>query len=342
MRPYTVTVGNSFLWTTRGLKTVYSLEVGDVILGINREGRYTWQKLNHHPLPKGRGELIHIVTDRSEIAIHSECSLCGVGELIKPKNINVGTRLSVFHEDTLIPVWLAKQPECAQSVFVNGQEIPLTESVAYLIGAATRRLPWSENRLIIKVPKPQLEEAKKKLVEKLRRIPQLRDKPKLDVESGQVWSWIVIRSKFIIKLVEALAKQPNVVPLAILRSPSLVCCNFARGYIDMACIRAPDEDEIRIQTELYESELRRFLYNIFVIHFIRCATIAFPSYQPFNIILKTSMSELKLMLKKSLNVKSLEAYSQVRAHFKSLEPTYVLPIEKYGWSPMIDLMMLPI
>jgi hypothetical protein len=110
----------------------------------------------------------------------------------------------------------------------------------------------------------------------------------------------------------------------------------------MAGIRLSDQDEIKIETELYESELRRFLYNIFTIHFIRCATMAFPSYQPSRIILKTSMSELKQMLKKKLTIKSLEAYTKVRARFKSLEPMYALPIETYGWSPVIDLMMLPI
>lgn len=328
--------GNSLLWTNRGILKLSEVKKGDSLLGLDRLGKISRETLSDDPiLVDKNGSVLRLFSDKSEIVISGDTKVCTLEGPKKGKNLKKDDKIEIIaYRDKLFDLL---NQERSIEVELDGRNIPITTSLAFLFGMIARRLFYEKKRLIIRVP-PGKKNLSVILESALEAILPFVDEARFktfEYIPGEIWSWFVIDSPNIFNFIEEFQSKYGLIPLCFRKNLDL-CCSFVEGFLKVG--GEIEKNKFIIKTDLEEYWIREFLFCILYIRGIKCKSYPSPIYQPHTVTLQVSKDIFKKMEEKKRSF--LKSISIVRAISKRKEDIYYLPYLKEKWDPIVQLAIL--
>jgi hypothetical protein len=332
----------SFIWCERGLLRAAELLIDDVILGLDRRGRLSWDSLSS--LRRKRAHLMRIFSDSTEIVVGSSCGLFTARGMKRASKL---TEEDLIETATLTSK-ISEKLDCKPFQYINTSEGPvaITDDLAYLLGTQVSAKRTDTYTII---------DTKK--IENLRTISGLFTETLDRYFISQKIRYIP-RSTRIRLESKAFSEilfdvSTNYIPPFIRQSPSYVIRQFLCGVLDtIVRTNRYENPPTYFATLVTESHFRRFVFNLLrLFNVIPTKTYFFHPKDGYNYI----YSFLRVCDLKALGLRfhwmeepqipfayqpQPTGYSQVRNMISFRGDAYFLVPCKPHWSVVADLVPL--
>ena len=326
-----VAASNSMFWTDKGLKKPCELDVTDSILGADTSGDICWRKVVHVPTCREQAECYQIITDSAEIHAPQGIVLC---------TQSIGKRYSKIEEiERRDKLRVISNPAYIWEKWARKKDNVFSESNAFLLGLAFRRIVLDQDRVVIKVPTEKINTVAT-MVKRSMLSP--KDSSEITLEHNPVWgkrkppwSWLIIKSQPLINLIRSVLGNSREAPFAV-RADLKLYQSYVKGLMEVLGQREYEYSNFELFLDEYEA--RKLLYNIFFLYAVECKTNAKPSYSPDKIVISVKSSDLKRIWSfGDSGRRGKRSVSTVRWMANYVSTVHCVPVEGTNWSPIVDL-----
>jgi hypothetical protein len=331
----------SFVWTEKGLLKICEVSGDDKVLGIGSDGKHCWASLN---LEKAkRGKVIRLTTDSSETLLSPNCEIYAIEGIRKVSAMTKGVIVETANIPSAVIEELAKRTPC--SIQINECSIEINERLGYLMGAQIRA-----KRYYNKIVFDQIE------IDKAYIVASICNDVRKFLGGGKIYyvaggKRVRFDSPILAEICGEVWKT-NKILTEIRESPPVVMQSFVAGILDMILQKnSAESPPTFFSTSEADSELRRFMLNVFRLYGVIPARMNIALQQDGSISFRCSINTLDLA-KLGLNFIKRIRIPLILQETKSISYSFVKDVSSFQgkifymstqephWSPIVDLVPL--
>lgn len=344
--------GENFVWAKScGLIRIKDLKPGHEILSVVGS-KIGWEQVEHSSSAHMEKDLVHLISDRSEIVVPEDCKIYGIGFREKARNVKLGQKIGIFESlNKVSPTFFNAS---MKHIMIHDFTVPLSHELAYIAGVLSKRITIDRQSLIVKLPTIQNEnmvkysKTLKDICEKILNDIGLDPQINIKIEEGSMYSWIIFLTRHLL-FFNKLQKQS----LHIISCGEEFLKEFMAGMLDVSFFPSTRYEGLETVTFIEEHEIRRRLYNFFSFYGVKCKTFPSAPFNPREVriyinaedlsqfdLKNPSLREVVELAHRKRHRRKSHIGSKIRAIYREKSKAYEIFGPGLYWSPVVELIRL--